>query len=53
VHEVRRSAGAQDPVLPHASHVPLRKHVGVDHVARFFDDLLWASRTLKAARASG
>jgi NAD(P)H-dependent FMN reductase len=26
---------------------------GGDHVALFFDDLLWATRALKAARASG
>jgi NAD(P)H-dependent FMN reductase len=32
---------------------PMRKYLGVDHVARFFGDLLWAARALKAARASG
>ena len=31
---------------------PLRKTFGIDRVAQFFDDLLWAARALKAARSA-
>ena len=45
-------AAMKEPIPPNpAVFEPLRKHLGVDQVARFFDDLLWATRALKAARA--
>jgi hypothetical protein len=47
-------AAMKEPIPPNPEvFEPLRKHLGVDHVARFFDDLLWGTRALKAARASG
>ena len=52
VRGLPRSDEGADPPNPEVFE-PLRKHLGVDHVARFFDDLLWATRALKAARASG
>jgi hypothetical protein len=38
-------AAMKEPIPPNPEvFEPLRKHLGVDHVARFFDDLLWATR---------
>jgi NAD(P)H-dependent FMN reductase len=41
----------KEPVPPNPEiFAPLKKTFGVDRVALFFDDLLWAARALKAAR---
>jgi hypothetical protein len=46
-------AAMKEPVPPNpAVFEPLRTYLGIDHVGRFFDDLLWAGRALKAARAA-
>jgi NAD(P)H-dependent FMN reductase len=47
-------AAMKEPVPPNPEiFAPLKKVFGTDRVALFFDDLLWAARALKAARASG
>jgi NAD(P)H-dependent FMN reductase len=47
-------AALKEPIPPNPEvFEPLRKYFGVDHVARFFDDLLWATRALKVARTAG
>ena len=44
-------AAMKEPVPPNPQiFEPLKKSLGGDLVARFFGDLLWAARALKAAR---
>jgi len=46
-------AAMKEPVPPNpAVFAPLRSVFGVDRVAMFLDELLWAGRVLKAARAA-
>jgi NAD(P)H-dependent FMN reductase len=45
-------AAMKEPIPPNPQvFEPLRKTFGVDRVAQFFDDLLWAARALKVARS--
>jgi hypothetical protein len=46
-------AAMKEPIPPNPRvFEPLRKTFGIDRVAQFFDDLLWAARALKAARSA-
>jgi NAD(P)H-dependent FMN reductase len=46
-------AAMKEPIPPNPQvFEPLRKTFGVDRVAQFFDDLLWAAQALKVARSA-
>ena len=46
-------AAMKEPIPPNPQvFEPMRTTFGIDRVAQFFDDLLWAARALKAARST-